>query len=63
MRSQLWHTIAQSERQIDNVEIARQYSFHVVLIVVNKMKEHMKRNNEVLEKMVEKLEQAYFSKE
>ena len=43
MRSQLWHTIAQSERQIDSVEIARQYSFHVVLIVVNKMKENMKK--------------------
>lgn len=49
-------SVAQSEGQIDSGEEARQHLFHTVLIVLNRVKEYMKRNNEVLEKMALKMD-------
>ncbi|XP_052298787.1 uncharacterized protein LOC127902775 isoform X2 [Citrus sinensis] len=64
---------AQSEGQIDNGDAARQHPFHAILAVMDKMEEHMRRNNDLLQKMglkmdsltekVEKLERAYFRQE
>lgn len=49
-------SVAQSEGQIDSGGEARQHSFHTVLAVLNRVKEYMKRNNKVLEKMALKMD-------
>ena len=64
---------AQSEGQINDSDAASKHPFHVILAAIDRMEEHMRRNNDVLQKMglkmdyltekVEKLERAYFRKE
>lgn len=49
-------SVRQSEGQIKSGEAARQHSFHAVVAVMNKIEEHMKRNNEVLEQMASKMD-------
>ena len=41
---------AQSDGQIDDGDAARQHTFHVILAVMDKMEEHMRRNNDLLQK-------------
>ena len=64
---------AQSEGQIDDGDTTRQHPFHAILAVIDRMEEHMKRNNDLLQKMgskmdsltkkVEKVEWVYFHQE
>ena len=64
---------AQSEGQIDNSDAAKQHLFYAILAVMDRMEEHMRRNNDMLQKMglkmdsltekVEKLKRVYFRKE
>ncbi|KAH9780565.1 hypothetical protein KPL71_008131 [Citrus sinensis] len=63
---------AQSEGQIDDGDTTRQHPFHALLAVMDRMEEHMRRNNDLLQKIslkmdsltekVEKLERSYFRK-
>ena len=41
----------QSEGQIDDGDVARQHPFHAILAVMDRMKEHMRINNDLLQKM------------
>lgn len=40
---------------MDDGDVARQHSFHTILAVMNRMKEHMRRNSDVLQKMALKM--------
>lgn len=39
---------AQSEGQIDDGDAARQHPFHAILAVMDRMEEHMRRNNDLV---------------
>ena len=41
---------AQSEGQIDDGDALMRHPFHVILAVMDSMEEHMRRNNDLLQK-------------